>query len=439
VWVRARVRGKESETLKVLVIGGGGREHALAWKLFRSNAVQAVYATPGNPGIAQIGACVPCDPDPACYVRLARELEVELTVVGPEAPLVAGTVDAFRAEGLAIVGPTAAAAQLEGSKRFAKDFMQRHAIPTARYGTASSMEQVEQELAGCSYPVVLKADGLAAGKGVVIVRDEAEARQVAKDMLEGKLVGDAGRQLVVEEFLEGREVSFICLTDGHTIVPLQPTEDHKAIYDGDQGPNTGGMGAYCDSRIVPEEEAGALVDRCIAPVVEGMRQEGMPFTGFLYAGLMMTVAGPKVLEYNVRMGDPETQPLMHRLESDWAEVLLACARGDLAGAGKPSWRTDPSVCVVMASEGYPGAYPKGRKIHGIPAAEAAGAMVFHAGTRVKDGTVVTDGGRVLGVTASGATLSEAIQSVYRAVDQIFFEGMQYRRDIAKKGLIRWGV
>ncbi|MDE3166185.1 MAG: phosphoribosylamine--glycine ligase [Acidobacteriota bacterium] len=401
--------------MNILVIGSGGREHALCWKLAQSPGVK-VFANPGNPGMAQVAACVPGDP-----LEAARSVHADLTVVGPEVPLVAGVADRFRAEGLAIVGPSAEAARLEGSKIFAKDFFRRLAIPTAEYVTVEGPEQARAALARFRFPVVLKADGLAAGKGVIIVHDAAQAEQ-ALGTLQGRLV--------IEEFLRGEEVSFIALCDGRDVIPLAATQDHKAVFDGDQGPNTGGMGAYCDSGILGAAHTREVLDRVIYPTVEAMR-----FTGFLYAGLMMTEDGPKVLEFNVRLGDPETQPLMHRLDGDFAGPLLAAAEGRLAGE-KLAWKPGPSVCVVLASAGYPGAYESGREITGIEAAEAAGATVFHAGTRRRDGRIETAGGRVLGVTASGAGLAEAIETAYSGAAHIGFDGMHYRRDIGRKGLLR---
>jgi len=410
----------------------------MAWRLAGRASVKKLYATPGNPGIAQVAECIsPSPAGPEDLARLAEWLGADVTVVGPEAPLVAGAVDAFRARGLAIVGPTAAAARLEGSKVFAKEFMARARIPTARFVTVENAEDGVVGLDRFPLPVVLKADGLAAGKGVVVAGERREAEQVLRAMLAGEYVGAAGRRVVIEECLFGEEVSFIVLSDGLNVAALEPTQDHKAVYDGDQGPNTGGMGAYCDSRIVTGSERRLILETIIQPVIEHMAREGHPFQGFLYAGLMMTSEGPKVLEFNVRMGDPEAQPLMLRLEGDFAEVLCAAAHGDLAGA-RLAWQDAPSVCVVMASEGYPGTPRTGVPVAGIEAAEAAGAAVFHAGTKLSQDGLVTSGGRVLGVTASGADLAAAIQRAYAAVEQIRFEGAHYRRDIGVKGLKRWG-
>lgn len=423
--------------MRLLVIGSGGREHAIAWRLARSNSVNRLFAVPGNPGIAQVAHCVagvPAIPDE--LASLAESLNTDLTVVGPEAPLVAGVADAFRARGLAILGPTAASARLEGSKIFAKEFMRRAGIPTARFAVVRNPAEGMAALDRFPLPVVVKADGLAAGKGVVVARERREAERVLHAMLAGEYVGAAGRAVVIEECLFGEEVSFIVVSDGRKVLPLEPTQDHKAIFDGDQGPNTGGMGAYCDSRIVSEAERRVIMETIIQPVIDHMAAEGCPFQGFLYAGLMMTEEGPKVLEFNVRMGDPEAQPLMLRLGGDLAEVLLAAARGDLGGA-KLDWHPAPSVCVVMASEGYPGTPRTGVAITGIEEAEALGATVFHAGTRLTPEGLVTSGGRVLGVTAAGDDLSTAIARSYQAVEKIRFDGAHYRRDIGAKGLKRW--
>lgn len=409
--------------MKILIIGSGGREHALAWRMAQSPAVERVYAAPGNPGMAAVATCIPAgNGTPEAYLAAAESVGADLTVVGPEAPLVAGVVDAFRASGRLIFGPAAEAARLEGSKVFAKNFFVQSGIPTAAYTIAENAEEARRALDRFGFPVVLKADGLAAGKGVIVARDRAEA-DAALASLKGRLV--------VEEFLTGEEVSFIALSDGRNVVPLEPTQDHKAVYDGDTGPNTGGMGAYCDSRILTEAESRTVMDQVIRPTVE---RTG--FTGFLYAGLMMTSCGPKVLEFNVRMGDPETQPLMHRLESDFAEALMAGARGELGGV-RLEWKPGPSVCVVLASGGYPGAYPTGKPITGIEEAESLDCTVFQAGTRTGSNGLETAGGRVLGVTAGGEDLRGAIAAAYAGAAKIHFEGMHFRTDIGAKGLRRY--
>ena len=423
--------------MKVLVIGGGGREHALAWRLAKCSSVAKVYATPGNPGAASIGECIaPSNGEPQGYLDVAESVGADLTVVGPEAPLVAGVVDLFRSRGRKIVGPSAAAAQLEGSKIFCKRFLDLAGIPTARFVTVERREDAIRQLGRFEYPVVLKADGLAAGKGVIIAQNAPEAESAVSALLSGELVGAAGSRLVIEEFLTGEEVSFIALTDGKDFLPLRPSQDHKAVFDGDRGPNTGGMGAYCDDRILTPAQTAGIMDTVMRPTVDRMAAAGTPFTGFLYAGLMMTAEGPKVLEFNARLGDPETQPLMHRLDCDLAETLLACAEGRL-GTATLAWKTDPSVCIVMAAAGYPGKVRSGDSITGIAEAEAAGASVFQAGTRLAGAGVATAGGRVLGVTASGPTLPAAITLAYRGADKIRFDGMQFRKDIGHKGVKRW--
>ena len=398
--------------MKILVIGSGGREHALAWKLAQSPGVELI-AAPGNPGIARLAKCLP--------LTEAEALGPDLTIVGPEVPLVEGIVDRFRARGLRIVGPNAEAAQLEGSKVFAKNFFVQSGIPTAQFVTVDNSMDARQALDRFGFPVVLKADGLAAGKGVVIAHDRVEA--------EAALATLTGR-LVIEEFLKGEEVSFIALCDGRDALPLAPTQDHKAVYDGDTGPNTGGMGAYCDAGILNQQQMRSILDTVILPTIQRTK-----FTGFLYAGMMMTADGPRVLEFNVRLGDPETQPLMHRMECDFVSALMAASEGRVAGE-RLTWRSGPSVCVVMTSSGYPGSYEMGRPISGIEAAEATGATVFQAGTREGPAGLETAGGRVLGVTASADNLAAAIDNAYRAVSEIHFEGMHYRTDIGRKGLTR---
>jgi phosphoribosylamine--glycine ligase len=419
--------------MKVLVIGSGGREHALVWKLRQSASVEQVYCVPGNAGIAMEASCIPADVlSPQELVCLAETLDVQLTVVGPEAPLVAGVADEFAGRGRTLLGPTRAAAQLEGSKIFAKQFLQRHHIPTARFAVLDSANEIQSALSKFNFPVALKADGLAAGKGVVIAEDEKQARQTAASMLSGDLVGAAGRRMVVEEFLEGPEASFILLTDGKTCLPFPPTRDHKRAFDHDKGPNTGGMGAYCAAGILSEADQRTVVETIIEPTLAGMRSLGHPFRGFLYCGLILTRDGPKVLEFNVRMGDPETQPILYRLEgTDFADALLAAATGNLGGAHF-SWKHQSSVCVVLASGGYPGPYERGLPITGLAEAGAMGVKVFHAGTMLRDGLPVTAGGRVLGVTGAGDTLGEALMRTYSAVEKIRFDGCHYRRDIGHK-------
>lgn len=426
--------------MKVLVLGGGGREHAIAWRLRQSPSVSKVYAAPGNPGCAGVAECLPLH-NTTCegLLSAARGAGVDLTVVGPEAPLVDGVVNLFEREGLLVFGPAAAAAQLEGSKIFSKRFMERAGIPTARFVATADVLEALGALQEFTYPVVIKADGLAAGKGVVICPDRGGAEGTLSGMFSGALVGAAGGRVVIEEFLTGEEVSFIGLSDGERVLPLEPSQDHKTIYENDEGPNTGGMGAYSDSRIITAEQREFVMREVMDRTVQRMKAEGTPFKGFLYAGLMMTPdRGPMVLEFNVRLGDPETQALLHRMDCDFGALLYEAARGQV----KPEllkFKDDPSVCVVLAAAGYPGKVRTGDEISGIAEAEQEGATVFHAGTKVADGKLVTSGGRVLGVTHSGATLHAAIENAYRACDKIRFEGMQIRRDIGKKGLKRWAT
>jgi phosphoribosylamine---glycine ligase len=423
--------------MKILVLGSGGREHALVWKLRESQLMTEIYCAPGNAGIAQEAECFRVDLScPAEILDLARQLRADLTVVGPEAPLVAGVVDEFERAGSAIIGPTQAAARLEGSKIFAKKFMQQHRIPTARFAVAENFDEALKALALFGVPVVIKADGLAAGKGVVVAHRREEAEKTLDQFMRQKTLGAAGERVVIEECLTGEEMSFMVLTDGRGFLPLPATQDHKALLDGDQGPNTGGMGAFSDDTLLADSLRKDILGRIVTPTLEGMAAEGVTHSGFLYCGLMLTDAGPKVLEYNVRLGDPEAQPIMMRLRSDLVEVLLALRQSQL-GAIDVHWSPNPAVCVVLASKGYPGKPETGKVITGYEAAEALGGVkVFHAGTRVEDHQLLTSGGRVLGVTATAEDLGATIQHAYAAISKIHFDGMRFRKDIGAKGLKR---
>ena len=423
--------------MKILVIGSGGREHALTWKLRESGLMEEIYCAPGNAGIAQEAECRPVDvSNPAQLLELANEIKADLTVVGPEAPLVAGVVDEFKRAGKMIIGPTRAAAQLEGSKIYSKQFMQRHSIPTAAFKVAESFDQAVKALPEFGLPVVIKADGLAAGKGVVIAHTREEAERTLDEFMRQRTLGSAGERVILEETLVGEELSFIVLTDGRAILPLVPTQDHKAVFDNDQGPNTGGMGAYSEDSILDEPLRAEIIRNIVAPTLVGMAVEGTPYQGFLYCGLMLTSQGPKVLEYNVRMGDPEAQPIVMRLRSDLVELLVALSEDRLATL-EPHWSPNPAVCVVLASRGYPGKPDVGKVITGIDAAETRGGVkVFHAGTKFQDFHLLSAGGRVLGVTATAEDLPRAIACAYTAVGKINFEGMHFRRDIGAKGLKR---
>jgi phosphoribosylamine---glycine ligase len=421
--------------MKVLVLGGGGREHALVWKLRQSPRISQLYCAPGNGGIADQAECLPADlKSLESLAALAARLQPDLTVVGPELPLTLGVVDEFMRRGWPAFGPTQAAAQLESSKSFAKEFLQRHHIPTAPFAICDSIEQVRSALGHFHTPVVVKADGLAAGKGVVIAKTREEAASVAAEMLSGKLLGDAGARVVLEECLKGDELSFLVLSDGERVAPLVAAQDHKRVGDGDTGPNTGGMGAYSTADIVDEQMRDWLVHHIAQPVVTGMKAEGAEFKGVLYCGLMMTARGPMVLEFNCRFGDPETQPILMRLESDLLDALEASIQGR-ASEGDFKWSQDASVCVVMSSGGYPGTFAVGKRIDGLDEAGAIdGVKVFHAGTSARDGAYYTSGGRVLGVSARAGDLNRAVRRAYEACGKISFEGAHYRKDIAARAL-----
>ncbi len=421
--------------MKVLVLGNGGREHALIWKLRQSTRVTKLYCAPGNGGIADEAECLPVDLKSLdSMVAVAEQVRPDLTVVGPELALTLGVVDEFTRRGWPTFGPTKAAAQLEASKSFAKEFLQRHRIPTAPYAICDSVEEVRAALTHFHVPVVVKADGVAAGKGVVIAASKEEAASVASEMLSGKMVGAAGSRVVLEECLKGDELSFLVLSDGERVAPLVAAQDHKRVGDGDTGPNTGGMGAYSTADIVDDKMRDWLLHHIARPVVEGMKAEGAEFKGVLYCGLMMTARGPMVLEFNCRFGDPETQPILMRLESDLVEALEASIEGRVSD-GDFKWSRDASVCVVMASGGYPGTFEVGKKIAGLDeAAKVDGVKVFHAGTSKRDGAFYTSGGRVLGVSARAADLVSAVSRAYEACGKIHFDGAHYRKDIAGRAL-----
>jgi phosphoribosylamine--glycine ligase len=421
--------------MKVLVLGSGGREHALVWKLRRSASVTQVYCVPGNGGIAAEAQCLPGDLKHLDgLLQTAARIQPDLTAVGPELPLSLGVVDEFSRRGYRIFGPAAAAARLESSKSFAKQFMQRYNIPTAKYAVCVSEADLRDALAHFSPPIVVKADGLAAGKGVVICKTKEEAATVAGEMLSGKVLEGAGRRVVLEECLEGEEISFMVLSDGERIAPLVAAQDYKRVGDGDAGPNTGGMGSYSTEELLDGEMRDWLLTHVVRPVIAGMTAEGSAYKGILYCGLMMTARGPMVLEFNCRFGDPETQPVLMRMESDLLGAFIASIEGRVS-EGDLKWSRDPAVCVVLASGGYPGAYEMGKKITGIEEADRLeGVKVFHAGTTARDGAFYTAGGRVLGVTARGADLAQAVERAYAGVARIHFEGMHYRKDIAARAL-----
>ncbi|WP_087026736.1 phosphoribosylamine--glycine ligase [Thaumasiovibrio subtropicus] len=425
--------------MKVLVIGGGGREHALAWKAAQSAKVETVFVAPGNPGCAlepklenvAIGV-----EDIDALVAFAKENNIELTIVGPEAPLVIGVVDAFRAAGLAIFGPTEAAAQLEGSKAFTKDFLARHAIPTAEYQNFTEIEPALAYLREKGAPIVVKADGLAAGKGVIVAMTLEEAEAAVRDMLAGNAFGEAGHRVVIEEFLDGEEASFIVMVDGENVLPMATSQDHKRVGNGDTGPNTGGMGAYSPAPVVTQAIHDRVMEEVIYPTVRGMAAEGNPYTGFLYAGLMIMADGtPKVIEYNCRFGDPETQPIMLRMQSDLVELCEAAIAGELDKA-ESKWDPRASMGIVLAAQGYPASYPKGDVISGLPETEVEGEKVFHAGTAEKEGNIVTNGGRVLCATAMGDSVKAAQARAYALAKQVSWNGMFHRDDIGYRAIAR---
>jgi phosphoribosylamine--glycine ligase len=421
--------------MKVLIFGSGGREHALAWAVKRSHKVSEVVCAPGNGGMAEIARCVPVDlKDLDAMVKVAVEEQAGLTIVGPELPLSLGIVDALTERGLRVFGPTRAAAMLESSKGFAKRFLQRHNIPTANYAVCTTAEELEKAVEFFHPPIVVKADGLAAGKGVLICQSRRTAVEAAQGLFSGSLLGEAEQQVVLEEFLVGDEVSFLCLSDGKHAAPLVPAQDHKRIGEGDTGPNTGGMGVYSTDTLLEPGMTEWILRHIAEPTIRGMAQEGIPFVGVLYIGLMMTARGPQVLEFNARFGDPETQAIVLRLESDLVEALVACIDGTLANV-EMRWSPGASACVVASSAGYPGSYRTGYPITGLGAANRIpGVEVFHSGSARLEDQVVTSGGRVLGVTAAAPSLEEALERAYEAMAEIQFEGIYYRRDIGHRAL-----
>jgi phosphoribosylamine--glycine ligase len=419
--------------MKILVIGSGGREHALVWKLAQSPRVEMLYCAPGNPGIGRHARCVPLPAeDLNGLLDFAISQAIDLTVVGPEGPLTMGIADCFRQAGLRIVGPSKSAAEIESSKAFSKSFMERHRIPTAHARVFREPEPAMQYARDHRGPIVVKVDGLASGKGVIMAQDETEAIQAIDLIMRRKTFGEAGNQILLEERLEGEEASFLVFTDGKSIVPMVTSQDHKRIFDHDQGPNTGGMGAYSPAPVLSEALQEQVLREIVRPTIDGLAKEGRPFQGILYAGLMLTQNGPKVLEYNARFGDPETQVILTRLESDLVEIFEALTVGALDRI-RARWSPKVSVCVVLTAKGYPATYESGRPIRGIEQAEAKnGVVVFHAGTVLRDGNLVTAGGRVLGVTASGRDFHQARELAYEAISRIRFEGMHCRMDIGLK-------
>ena len=419
--------------MNILVIGSGGREHALYWKLSESPQTEQIYAIPGNPGMGA-SAAIALD-DHAAILRFVKEHEIGLVVVGPEVPLMNGLVDELEAAGIRAFGPRANAAEIEGSKSFAKDLMKKYGIPTARYEVFTAAEPARAYIRQEGAPIVVKADGLAAGKGVIVAMTEQEALDAVDAIMEDHSFGDAGARVVIEEFMEGEEASLLAFTDGTTIRPMISAQDHKRAYDGDRGPNTGGMGTYAPAPVMTPEMTERAVEEILKPTIAAMAKEGRTYRGCLYLGLMVTADGPKVVEFNARFGDPETQVVLPLLDSDLVAIMCACADGMLADV-PIHWKDGAAVCVVLASGGYPGHYEKGQEIHGLTDAEAMGALVFHAGTAMKAGKLVTNGGRVLGVVGRGADISSAVDAAYAAATKISFKDAYYRKDIAHRALER---
>ncbi len=425
--------------MNILVIGGGGREHTLAWKLAQSPSATKLYAIPGNPGMAAVAECVSgiSIEDNEAVVAFAKEHAIDLAVIGPEVPLTNGIVDAFEAAGILAFGPRKAAAELEGSKAFSKGLMKKYGIPTAKYEVFTDAEAAKDYVRQEGAPIVIKADGLAAGKGVIVAETCDEALAAVADIMEDQEFGAAGNRVVIEEFMEGEEASLLCFTDGETIVPMISSQDHKRAYDGDKGPNTGGMGTYAPAPVMTPAMIEATKEKILKPVIAAMKQEGRTYQGCLYAGLMITKDGPKVVEFNARFGDPETQVVLPLLKSDLVDIMVACAKGD--GSLKDldiAWSDGAAVCVVLASGGYPKSYRKGYEITGLDEAEKLGCHVFHAGTAERDGSVVTAGGRVLGVVAEAADVRAAVDKAYQGVNVIDFKDKMFRHDIAHRALER---
>ena len=419
--------------MNILVIGSGGREHALFWKLSESPQTGHIYAIPGNPGMGEMIDISIMDND--AILRFAKEKEIGLVVVGPEVPLMNGLVDDLEKAGIRAFGPRANAAEIEGSKSFAKDLMKKYGIPTARYEVFTEAEPARAYIRREGAPIVVKADGLAAGKGVIVAMTEQEALDAVDAIMEENSFGDAGARVVIEEFMQGEEASLLAFTDGKVIRPMISAQDHKRAFDGDKGPNTGGMGTYAPAPVMTTEMTERAVEEILKPTIAAMAKEGRPYTGCLYLGLMITSEGPKVVEFNARFGDPETQVLLPLLDGDLVEIMCACADGTLADV-PIHWKDGAAVCVVLAAGGYPASYEKGHEITGIADAEAMGALVFHAGTAKKDDALVTNGGRVLGVVGMGADIASAVKAAYNAVDRISFQDAYHRKDIAHRALKR---
>ncbi len=421
--------------MRVLVVGSGGREHALVWKILQSPKVDTVFCAPGNGGISQIATCVDIEvTDTKALIQFAKRKKIDLTVVGPELPLTLGLVDEFQQKGLKVFGPNKHAAELEGSKGFAKDLMAKYNIPTAEYHMFTNPEKAVRYIQSIKPPVVLKADGLAAGKGVLLCQSRNEAYEGVDTIMNQKAFGDAGNRLVVEEFLQGEEASVLAISDGENLAILPPAQDHKAVFEGDKGPNTGGMGAYAPAPVMDAKMLDVVMKKVLIPTIRGMQSEGRPYKGVLYAGLMMTKEGPKVLEYNCRFGDPEIQAILPLIKSDLVDLMMASIEGRIAETAIKI-RKKAAVCVVMASGGYPGSYDKSKTIHGLDKV-SKDIMVFHAGSKKKGKDLVTAGGRVLGITAMDTTIGSAIKKVYKGVGDITFDGAYYRRDIGHRALKR---